>query len=170
MLDISKLNVPKCITCGTMPVITQKESMIQTAEDNYTEWKPSGAFVLMVECPKCGRFCKTFAMEQEHIDNDADILEKYGWTKKHFTFVGCQYEGDSEEDDARGYDACGCDDNEGICCEDCPHWGLAHCSNCGCSKFEFARRCTPEDDAQNYENKCMYKCAKCGEMMRAWLF
>ena len=55
MLDLTNLLVPKCITCGSAPVITQKESMEKTAEDDYTEWKPSGNFVLEVECPKCGR-------------------------------------------------------------------------------------------------------------------
>ena len=161
MLDLTDLLVPKCITCGSAPVITQRESMQKTAEDDYTEWKPSGSFVLEVECPKCGRFCQTFALKQEHIDQDPNLLEKYGWTKKYHTFVGCN--SDEEEDD-------GCEDNDGFACESCPHWGLSHCSKCGCSQFEFARRCTPEDDPKHYKDKCMWKCAKCGEIIRAWLY
>lgn len=174
MLDLTDLLVPKCITCGSAPVITQRESMEKTAEDDYTEWKPSGSFVLEVECPKCGRFCQTFAMKQEHVDQDPNLLEKYGWTKKYHTFVGCQsgkddYQSEEEYFDDSDIDN-GCADNEGVVCEECPHWGTSHCSKCGCSQFEFARRCTPEDDALNYEKKCMWKCAKCGDLIRVWNF
>ncbi len=132
--------------------------MHKTSEDGYKEWKPSGYYVLEVECPQCGRYRETWALKQEHIDGNPDILEVYGWTQKEFSFVGCH----STEDDN------GCEDCEEYTCESCPHWGVAHCSNCGNTRFEFVRRCTPEDDAKNYANKCMYKCSLCGELLRAW--
>lgn len=166
-LDLSKITVPNCITCGTHPTVTQKESKVKTAEDNYKEWKPSGHFVLMVECPVCGRFIQTYAMSQEYIDQHPDVIKEFGWTEKYHHFIGCQapdYDSDEDEDELSG----GCEDNEGFVCEECPHWGYTHCEKCGCSDFEFLRRCTPEDDSKHYHQKSMWKCAKCGNPIRVW--
>ena len=56
MLDLSKMIVPDCITCGTKPIVKQRPSMYKTKEDDYKEWHESNEyFVVEIECAKCGK-------------------------------------------------------------------------------------------------------------------
>lgn len=170
MLDLSKTIIPDCITCGTKPIINQRESRHKTSADNFKEWHTDGHFVLEIKCPMCGRYCETYALNQEWLDQHPNVLNDFGWSKKYHHFVGCQAPDDDEEYDEETDECCsnGCSDNEGFTCEECPHWRTTRCENCGCIDFEFVRQCTPEDDPKNYKNKCMYKCAKCGRLLRVW--
>lgn len=173
MLDLSKMIVPDCITCGTKPIVKQRPSMHKTREDDYKEWHESNEYsVVEIECPKCGRYTDCCAMNQKWVDANPDYFTRCGWTKKYHHFVGCQAHKDENDfDEETGeYDDGGCSDNEGFVCEECPHWRTTTCNNCGCSDFEFLRKCTPEDDAENYDKKCMWKCAKCGKPIRVWNF
>ena len=76
-------------------------------------------------------------------------------------FSGCEA---SEDDD--------CSDNDGVACEDCPHWHSMYCKKCGNSTFEWIAPAKNDGwkGKNPFDQKSWFRCKKCGEKIRAWNF